>query len=110
MIYPQIRRYRMPTVDAGIPQGCVILPFNSKDIDRNKIQTTSLAALIAVTVLHEDNVSAEDKLMEIIERSGEVEILDADDVYADFGLEELDTETGASPHDPANDNRALNAV
>jgi hypothetical protein len=100
----------MPTVDAGIPQGCVILPFNPKDMDSNKVQTTSLAALIAVTVLHEDNVSAEDKLMEIIERSGEVEILDADEVYADFGLEELDTETGVSPRDPANDNRALNTV
>jgi hypothetical protein len=100
----------MPTVDAGIPQGCVILPFNPKDMNRNKIQTTSLAALIAVTVMHDDQVSAEEKLMEIIERSGEVEILDADEAYADFGLEELDIEAETSSHHPANDNKALEAV
>ena len=32
-----------------------------------------------VTILHSDNVSPEEKLLEIIEASGEAEVLDADD-------------------------------
>ena len=94
----------MPNVEANIAKECVILPFSKKDKDEDQLQTTSLAALIAVTVLHDANESAEEKLMEIIERSGEVEILDADEAYADLGLEELDVETGVTAVSPANDN------
>ena len=100
----------MPNVEANVAKECVILPFNPKDMNEDKLQTTSLAALIAVTVLHDTNTSAEDKLMEIIERSGEVEILDAEDAYADLGLEEIDVETGAPTLAPANDNKPFEAI
>ena len=69
----------MPNVDPRSSDGCIILPFHPKG--KTQLQTTSLAALIAVTVLHEPGINAEDKLMEIIERSGEVEILDADEAF-----------------------------
>ena len=48
------------------------------------LTTTSIAAVIAVTILHSDNVSPEEKLLEIIEASGEAEVLDADDAAAEF--------------------------
>ena len=95
----------MPNVEANIAKECVILPFSKKDKHEDQpFKRDLLAALIAVTVLHDAKESAEERLMEIIERSGEVEILDADEAYADLGLEELDVETGVSAVSPANDN------
>ena len=98
----------MPKVNPRISDGCIILPFHPKA--KEKLQTTSLAALIAVTVLHEPGINAEDKLMEIIERSGEVEILDADEAYADLGLEEMDVDTGKEPIPAANDNTLMSSI
>lgn len=100
----------MPNVEANTANKCVILPFNLKDMEDDKLQATSLAALIAITVMHDANENAEDKLMEIIERSGDVEILDAEDAYADLGLEELDAETRVTTLVPANDNRPFEVV
>lgn len=104
----------MPNIDAKASEGCKILPFSPKDISSSKVQTTSLAALIAVTILHDADISAEEKLMEIIERSGEAEILDADEAYADLGLgdiglddpgvEEMDISTGKTIPEASNDN------
>ena len=42
-----------------------------------KRDNDSIAAVIVVTILHSENVSPE-KLLEIIEASGEAEVLDAD--------------------------------
>ncbi|MGB2440232.1 MAG: hypothetical protein ACPIA8_04730, partial [Candidatus Puniceispirillaceae bacterium] len=39
--------------------------------------TTTIAALVAVTVLHDEHISAEDKLLELIEFSGEAEVMDS---------------------------------
>ena len=104
----------MPNVDRRTSDGCVILPFHPpshpKTASKSTLETTSLAALIAVTVLHETGVNAEDKLMEIIERSGEIEILDADEAYADLGLEEMDVKTGKNAPSVANDNIMFKTV
>ena len=63
---------------------CRIIPFHRPEEQPEKLTTTSIAAVIAVTVLHSDNVSPEEKLLEIIEASGEAEVLDADDAAAEF--------------------------
>ena len=104
-------------ISRGGSSGSNILPFNPEVMrssgDESELRATSLAALIAVTILHDSRVSAEDKLMEIIERSGEIEILDADEAYADLGLEgleEVETETGRSRVLPANDNEAFEVI
>lgn len=86
---PRLEEIHMPTIDPHASGKCVILPFHPKTLPTTKLQTTSLAALIAVTILHEPGVNAEDKLMEIIESSGEVEILDADETCADLYLEQM---------------------
>ncbi|MCE2517973.1 MAG: hypothetical protein J4F41_09145 [Alphaproteobacteria bacterium] len=100
----------MQQVDPGIRDGCVILPFVPPQLIADQVETTSLAALIAVTVLHDASISPEDRLIEIIEQSGEVEVLDSDEAFADFGLEELDTTTGPALPDAANDNSPLTAI
>ena len=99
----------MQQVDPGIREGCVILPFVPPQLTADQVETTSLAALIAVTVLHDASISPEDRLIEIIEQSGEVEVLDSDEALADLGFtergfEEVDTPTGAALPGAANDN------
>ena len=41
--------------------------------------TTTIAALIAVTILHDETESPEDKLIDMIEASGEAEVMDSSD-------------------------------
>lgn len=100
----------MPQTDAGIREGCVILPFVSPTDGHETLQTTSLAALVAVTILHDAEVCPEQRLIEILEQSGEVEVLDSEEAFADLGLEELDTPTGYQLKTPSNDNQLVTSV
>ena len=63
---------------------CSIIPFHRPEKQPDNLTTTSIAAVIAVTILHSENLSPEEKLLEIIEASGEVEVLDADDAAVEF--------------------------
>ena len=96
----------MPQNNAGIPEGCIILPF-SRDSEK-AVKATTLAALVAVTVVHDAEISAEERLIEIIEASGEAEVLDTEDALTDLGLEgEGDEEEGSIV---ANDNTQLTVI
>ena len=68
---------------------------------------SSIAAIIAVTILHHEGGSPEERLLEIIEASGEVEVFDIADA-----LEEFETLSNAPmPFDrPANDNQYLKHI
>ena len=94
----------MPNMDNGIQQGCNILPFAKQGIDETTATSTTLAALLAVTVVHDASVSAEERLIEIIERSGEVEVLDTEDALAGLGIETQGPEAGSAGLPVANDN------
>ena len=50
------------------------------------------------------------KLIEILEQSGEVEVLDSEEAFADLGLEEMDTPTGYQLKTPSNDNQLVTSV
>jgi len=84
---------------------CHVIPFNRPHTEQEVVTTTSIAAVIAVTVLHSSSESPEDRLLAILEQSGEVEILDADEALGAYETEypELATE-------PANDNGGLTAL
>lgn len=97
----------MPTTETGIQNGCIILPFQRQNLSTTTATTTTLAALLAVTVIHDASVSAEERLIEIIEQSGEVEVLDTEDALADLGLEPEDMPTEATAVVTANDNNLL---
>lgn len=100
----------MPQVDPRIQNGCIIIPFVPPTLNTEDVENTSLAALIAVTIQHDKNISAEERLMEIIEATGEVEVLEGDDVMASLGIEELDTQTGVIPPEAANDNDLISLI
>ncbi len=63
---------------------CSIIPFQRPETQSENLITSSIAAVIAVTILHSKNVSPEDKLLEIIEASSEAEVLDAEEAEAEF--------------------------
>ena len=93
---------RMIDRDAGQP--CRVIPFERPARREEKLTTTSIAAVIAVTILHREGESPEDRLLDIIDASGEAEILDVADVME--GHETL----SASPKSffqPDNDNDLL---
>ena len=96
----------MPQNNAGIPDGCIILPFARNS--EKAVKATTLAALVAVTIVHDAEISAEERLIEIIEASGEAEVLDTEDALADLGLDgEGEEEDGTSF---ANDNTQLTVI
>ena len=79
-----------------------IIPFSPRKANQKNVSVTTIAAIIAVSVLHSDDENPEDKLMALIEASGEVEILDALDATDDLEV------TGQNLNrvwlDPLNDN------
>ena len=78
---------------------CHVIPFNRPQIQSDEVAATSIAAVIAVTVLHSSTESPEDRLLEILESSGEVEVLDADEALGDY-----DAAINEMTPSPANDN------
>ncbi len=67
----------MQPSDRELPAGGDIIPFPSRKSESKKLCATTIAALVAVTVLHDENISAEDKLLELIEGTGEAEVMDS---------------------------------
>ena len=96
---------RMPDHDPR--QDCRVIPFVRPVVSEDAILTSSIAAVIAVTILHREGESPEERLLEIIEASGEAEVLDVTDA-----LEESETLIDAPvPFDrPANDNQYLKRI
>ena len=85
-------------------QDCRVIPFLRPVTNEDNVVTSSIAAVIAVTILHYEGDSPEERLLEIIEASGEAEVLDIADV-----LEEFET-LGNAPtryNRPANDNQYI---
>ena len=97
----------MRMTDHDSRQDCRVIPFVKPVTNENNVVTSSIAAIIAVTILHQEGESPEERLLEIIEASGEVEVLDIADV-----LEEFET-LGSAPmpfDQPANDNQYLTRI
>ena len=97
----------MHMTDHDSRQDCRVIPFVRPVTNEDNVVTSSIAAVIAVTILHHEGESPEERLLEIIEASGEAEILDVTDA-----LEEFETLSGAPmPLDrPANDNQYLKRI
>ena len=91
---------QIPDRDPG--NTACIIPFSPRKPDEKNVKVTTIAAIIAVTVLHNDDEIPEEKLMDLIEASGEAEILDAIDA-----TDELEMDIFAQPSvtlTPGNDN------
>jgi hypothetical protein len=97
----------MRMTDNDTQQDCRVIPFLRPVTNEDNVVTSSIAAVIAVTILHYEGDSPEERLLEIIEASGEAEVLDIADV-----LEEFET-LGNAPtpfNRPANDNQYITRV
>ena len=79
-----------------------IIPFSPRKANQKNITVTTIAAIIAVSVLHNDDENPEDKLMALIESSGEIEIIEAFDATDD--IEVADQELNRLWLNPLNDN------
>ena len=97
----------MRMTDNDSQQDCRVIPFLRPVTNEDNVVTSSIAAVIAVTILHYEGDSPEERLLEIIEASGEAEVLDIADM-----LEESET-LGNAPtpfNRPANDNQYLTRI
>ena len=72
---------RMPDHDPR--QECRVIPFVRPVTSENAILTSSIAAVIAVTILHREGESPEERLLDIIDASGEAEVLDVADMMGE---------------------------
>ena len=90
---------RMTDQNAGQP--CRVIPFTRPAQREEQLTTSSIAAVIAVTVLHYEGESPETRLLEIIESSGEAEVFDVVDALEEF--EEIGQTQAAAEH-AVNDN------
>ena len=73
---------RMTDRDASLP--CRVIPFERPERREEQLTISSIAAIIAVTVLHNEGESPETRLLEIIESSGVAEVLDVIDELDQF--------------------------
>jgi hypothetical protein len=97
----------MRMTDNDSRQDCCVIPFLRPVTNEDNVVTSSIAAVIAVTILHHKDGSPEERLLEIIEASGEAEVLDIANV-----LEEFET-LGNAPtpfNRPANDNQYITRI
>tara|TARA_Y100000022_G_C13190285_1_gene347714 strand:+ start:699 stop:992 length:294 start_codon:yes stop_codon:yes gene_type:complete len=88
--------------DAGQP--CRVIPFERPARSEDQLKTSSIAAVIAVTVLHYEGESPETRLLEIIDSSGEAEVLDVIDALDQF--DEIDHNQPMADH-AVNDNSQI---
>ena len=90
---------RLPDHDPR--QDCRVIPFVRPVASEDAILTSSIAAVIAVTILHREGESPEERLLDIIDASGEAEVLDVADVMEEH---EMHSNTPTPCLKPDNDN------
>ena len=80
-----------------------VIPFPTRNKKEKTISATTLVVLVAVTVLHDSDMAAEDKLTDLIETSGEAEILDSAEAIDLLCGADIASDLDSSPK-AANDN------
>ena len=61
-------------------QDCRVIPFIRPLAREDDIITSRIAAVVAVVIVHRESESPEERLLEIIDASGDAEVLDVVDV------------------------------
>ena len=74
----------MRMTDRDADQPCRVIPFERPERRKEQLTTSSIAAVIAVTVLHYEGESPETRLIEIIDSTGEAEVLDVTGAFDHF--------------------------
>lgn len=90
----------MRTSDRDTRIQAAIIPFEPRKPAEDDVHASTIAALVAVTILHGADERPEDKLIDLIEQSGDAEVVDAMD--ATDGLSDASAElclTGTAVND-----------
>ena len=87
----------MLTPDHDLRLSGDIIPFQPRKTTETSMVTTTIAALVAVTILHDRSYLPEDKLLDIIEQSGEAEVLETVDAYDMFSSDDTETSMNLTP-------------
>ena len=74
----------MRMTDRDADQPCQVIPFERPARREDQLTTSSIATVIAVTVLHYEGETPEMRLLEIIDSSGMAEVLDVIDELDQF--------------------------
>lgn len=64
-----------------------VIPFAPRKTDEGP-QVSTIVALVAVSVLHNQDETVEDKLADLIEQSGQAEIIEVSDAFGEGGVYE----------------------
>ena len=91
----------MHVTDHDLRQECRVIPFVRPKVNKVNVVTSNIAAVIAVTILHNEGESPEEHLLNIIDASREAEILDIANLTDDF---DILGDGQTTPEMPANDN------
>ena len=97
----------MRMTDNDAVQPCRVIPFERPARREDQLTTSTIATVIAVTVLHYEGESPETRLLEIIESSGEAEVLDVIDALDQF--DEISHDQPVANH-AVNDNSQMMLV
>jgi hypothetical protein len=99
----------MQTTDHEVRLSGDVIPFQpraikSEESQTKKVVTTTIAALIAVTILHDETESPDEKLIDMIEASGEAEVMDSSDALDMLGEIDPHQDQETEIKTPINDN------
>jgi len=83
----------------------LVIPFHPRPRKKTELEVSTIAALVAVNILHDADESPEEKLLNLIEASGEAEVIDASDALEAIGENCEDFSMGYQAS-ADNDNRA----
>ena len=87
----------MLTPDQDLRLSGEVIPFQPRKTTETSMVTTTIAAVVAVTILHDSSHSPEDKLVELIEQSGEAEVLESADAYDMFPSDDTESAMNLTP-------------
>ncbi len=98
----------MRPIEPTCADGAAIIPFAPRSYDttnaNDETTVSTIVAIVAVTVRHGTDISPEEELADLIEATGEADIIEIQDACADI----MDGDD--SPHSrypaPSNDNEA----
>ncbi len=76
----------MFTTDHNIPSSGAIIPFTPRQEDSEAPQTSTIMALVAVTILHDEGEVPEEKLIDLIEATYEAEVIEVVDALEELAL------------------------
>ena len=93
----------MHMTDDGLREDCHVIPFVRPKLNNEKIITSNIAAVIAVTILHHEDETPEERLLNIIDCSRQTKILDIENLAEEF---EILSGKKTRISKPANDNKA----